>query len=51
MLNVAESAKKAKTAIYQALERVRDEDDAGSNPAFPTKKIRNQSVSDFLFEP
>ena len=39
MLNVAERTKKAKTAIYQTLERVRDEEAAGSNPVFPTKKI------------
>ena len=36
MLNVAERAKKAKTAIYQALERVRDVGAAGSNPVIPT---------------
>ena len=28
--------KKAKPAIYQALERVRDEEAAGSNPVIPT---------------
>ena len=39
MLNVAERTKKAKTATYQALERVRDEEAAGSNPVIPTKKV------------
>ena len=38
ILNVAERAKKAKNAIYQALERVRDEGAAGSNPVIPTIK-------------
>ena len=36
ILNVAERAKKVKTAIYQALERVRDEGAAGSNPVTST---------------
>ena len=36
MLNVAKRAKKAKTAIYQALERVRDEGAAGLNLVIPT---------------
>ena len=37
MLNVAKRAKKVKTAIYQALERVRDQEAGGSNPLTPTK--------------
>ena len=45
--------KKAKTAIYQALERVRDEEAAGSNPVIPTTlNLSNQAVSEVfdLFE-
>ena len=39
--------KKAKTAIYQALERVRDEEAAGSNPVIPTTlNLSNQSGSE-----
>ena len=48
MLNVAERAKKAKTAIYQALERVRDEEAAGSNPVIPTKKRVNDTTRYYL---
>ena len=39
--------KKVKTAIYQALERVRDEEAAGSNPVIPTTlNLSNQAVSE-----
>ena len=39
--------KKVKTAIYQALERVWDEEAAGSNPVIPTTlNLSNQAVSE-----
>ncbi len=48
MLNVAKRAKKAKTAIYQALERVRDEEAAGSNPVIPTNSKQSSLCFDFF---
>ena len=51
ILNVAKRAKKAKTATYQALERVRDEEAAGSNPVIPTKIDRFlKGLVDFLIK-
>ena len=41
--------KKAKTAIYQALERVRDVGAAGSNPVIPTKNAVDTVVSLHFF--
>ena len=39
--------KKVETAIYQTLERVRDEEAAGSNPVIPTTlNLSNQAVSE-----
>ena len=44
ILNVAERDKKAKTAIYQALERVREQEDVGSNPSTPTSQNSSNYV-------
>ena len=37
--------KKVKSAIYQAIERVRDEEAAGSNPVIPIKNAADTFVS------
>ena len=49
ILNVAKRAKKAKTAIYQALERVREQEAVGSSPATPTKKALWETTVPLFF--